>query len=125
MCCFTFSLEARKKWALIVTALSALVILCGLALLILSILFVTNQDDIFNADFGEVKDEMSNIKNGVFGGLCAFSLIAIITGIAGTTCGCGPCKTGNRCYPIMYGIPLMFVWLVFMIIGGIVTGIST
>lgn len=57
--------------------------------------------------------------------LLTFSLIALFVGIAGTTCGCAPCATGNRVYPVLFGIPLMMVWLVFLIMGSVVTGVST
>lgn len=63
-----------------------------------------------------------------FGSLLAFSIIALITGASGMTCACGPCKPASTCYrvwPILYGVALFFVWLIYFIVGGIVTGIST
>lgn len=41
------------------------------------------------------------------------------------TCGLGPCKNGNRIFPVLYGVPLFFVWMVFFIVGCILTGVST
>lgn len=115
--------EDRKKPALIVTILSAIIILCGLIMVVESIIFAA-QDDVLSADLGTVSEQAANFKNLSYGTLLAFSFMAIITGLAGTTCGCKPCAKGNICCPILFGIALFFVWLITLIVGSIITAVS-
>lgn len=128
MCC-TFSTERRKCWALIVTVLSVIVCICSIIMVALSLNFYNKEDDIWSADMGERTDDAKNIKSMIFASLLVFSLVGIVVGAAGMTCGCGPCcKPQGTCYrlwPVLYGCILFFVWLIYMIVGGIVTGIST
>jgi len=51
--CRDLSTDDRKTPALIVTILSVGVILCGLVMAIMSIVFTTDEDSVFAADFGE------------------------------------------------------------------------
>jgi len=106
-----------------VTILSVIVILCGFAMLVETVIFA-NQDDVLSADMGEVSDQMSQFKSLSLGSLLVFSLLAIFTGIAGSTCGCKPCAKGNICWPIIYGILLLLVWSVTLIIGSIITAVA-
>ena len=115
--------EDRKKPALIVTILSVIVILCGVVMTIESIVFAT-QDDALSADLGSVSQSMGDFKNASMASLLIFSLLTIVTGIAGATCGCKPCAKGSICWPIIYGTLLLIVWLVTLIIGAIITGVS-
>jgi len=110
----------RKKPALFVTIFSVIVILCGAIMAVQSVIYV-RQDDIASAD---VSDGLEGYKNISFGFLFAFSMLAFVTGIAGTTCACKPCAEGSICWPIMYGVPLFFVWLVTLILGGMITTVS-
>jgi len=125
--CLTFKEDTRKGWALVITILSGVVLLCGIAMVALSTAFYTKDDDMWSADLGEVSEDFKRIKQGIFGCLLTFSLIALFTGVGGMTCGCGPCKPGgcwHRVWPVFYGIALFFVWLIYIIMGGITVGIS-
>jgi len=115
--------ESRKKPALIVTILSTIIILAGLVMVVESIVFASGAN-VLDADLGQVTEQAHKFKSLSYGSLLAFSFLAIITGIAGTTCGCKPCRGGNICWPIMFGISLFFVWLITLIIGSIITGVS-
>jgi hypothetical protein len=48
----------RKKPALIVTVLSVIVILCGIIMVVESIVFATQQD-VYEADLGDMSASMS------------------------------------------------------------------
>jgi hypothetical protein len=113
----------RKKPALIVTILSVIVILCGIVMVVESIIFAT-QDDVLSADMGSISNSMGNFKTASMASLLAFSLLAIATGISGTTCGCKPCARGNICWPIIFGSLLLIVWIVTIIVGIVVTVVS-
>lgn len=113
----------RKKPALTVTILSVIVILCGIVMVVESIIFAT-QDDVLSADMGSISNSMGNFKTASMASLLAFSLLAVATGISGTTCGCKPCVRGNICWPIIFGSLLLIVWIVTIIVGIVVTVVS-
>jgi len=72
---------------------------------------------------------MDQVKGGVFAVLLIFSVVAIIVGAFGMCCGCPTCSDPEKCchkgYPILYGIILSLVWIVYFVIGGIVTTLAT
>lgn len=37
---------------------------------------------------------------------------------------CKPCRGGGIHYPIMFAVPLFFVWVVFLVLGGLVTSVA-
>lgn len=113
----------RKKPALIVTVMSVLVIICGIIMVVESIVFAT-QRNVIDEDFGDVSASMSQFKSASMASLLVFSLLAIITGVSGATCGCKPCAKGGICWPIIYGVLLLLVWSVTLIVGAIVTGVA-
>lgn len=78
-----------------------------------------------DADFGEMTASIEAFKNMTFGVLLAFSLVAIGTGVGGALCGCAPCKKKSCCCAVLYAVPLGLVWLVYLIIGIVVTSVST
>ena len=124
--CKTYDLEERKNPALLVTVLSGIVVICGFVMLGVSVSFKNNKDDIFNADFGDKERALNQVKSLTFGGLLIFSLIAVFIGAAGLTCGMKPCAEGGckRIGPILFGLSLMFVWLVYLIVGVVIGGAS-
>jgi len=80
---------------------------------------------VWASDLGEMEDDANRLKNGLFGSLITFSVIAIFTGIFGMSCVCKPCRTDTTCtriYIVVYGAVLTLVWLVYMIIGGTLVG---
>lgn len=127
MCC-TFDFKTRNRWALVVIILSAVVAIGGIVMVGLSVKFYTSEDEFWSADMGDMNEEMDSIRNGVFGALLVFSIVAVIVGGFGMSCLCGPCKpdaTCARAWPITYGIILSVVWIVYFVVGGIVTGMAT
>jgi hypothetical protein len=53
----------------------------------------------------------------------AFSCSAIIVGAFGAGCLCKPCAN-SIALPVIYGIFLFFIWIIILIVGLVVTGIS-
>merc|ERR1712185_704669 len=94
-------------------------------MLILSIMFTTGQDNILDADLGEMTESLDAFKNALFGVLLTFSLVAIGTGIGGAMCGCTPCRKASCCWAVVYAIPLGLVWIVYLVVGIVITGVST
>ena len=125
--CKTYDLEERKQPALLVSILSGIVVVCGFVMLGVSITFNNNEEDIFNADFGDKEEALQSVKSLTFGGLLIFSLFAVLIGAAGLTCGMKPCAEGGckRIGPILFGVSLMFVWLVYLVVGIVIGGTST
>jgi hypothetical protein len=113
----------RKKPALIITILSVFVVLCGVTMIVESIIFAL-QDDIMTADLGTISQAAGKFKTVVYAILLGFACLALVTGIIGTTCGCKPCAKGSICYPVWFGILLFFVWIVTLIVGAIICAIS-
>ena len=112
----------RKVPALIVSGLSLVVVLCGFLLLVESIIFNTRKS-ILTTDLGEGFEGIQALRIVVFGVILVASVVTIMLGSLGVGCVCKPCN--NRCCPFMYGTMLTLVWLVFVIVGGIVTGLGT
>ena len=119
MCCFA----DRKKPALIVTILSVFVFISGIIMLIESAYYLTN-GDIFKADFGNLTSGLQKFRSVTGALLISFACAALIIGGLGATCGCKRCVE-NRCYTVWYGIVLFIIWVVFLLVGIALTGIST
>lgn len=115
--------KERKTPALIVTILSVFIALCGIAMIIETIIFVLSSN-IFDADLGTLSDAAAKFKTVSYAILLAFACLAFITGILGTTCGCKPCAKGSICWPVWFGLSLFLVWIITLIIGAILTAIS-
>ncbi len=115
--------KERKKPALIVTILSVLVVLCGITMIIETIIFAVSSN-ILDADLGTVTNAAAKFKTITYAILLAFACLAFVTGIFGTTCGCKPCAKGSICWPVWFGISLFFVWIITLIVGAILTAIS-
>jgi hypothetical protein len=45
-------------------------------------------------------------------------------GFSGTLCFCKWCAEGSICWPIIYGVTLFVAWVMFVIMGAVVTSIS-
>lgn len=55
----------------------------------------------------------------------AFSILAIIIGLAGLTCGMEKCRNDEcKCSTYLFGISLMIVWLVYLVVGIVIAGTS-
>jgi len=109
----------RKTPATIVMAMSALLIVLGFILVVMSVVFF-NRDNILRADLGELTEYVKLFKVSIFGLIIFGALVTIITGIFGTMCRCKPCH--HRCYIITWGTSLTFVWVLFIIVGAVIMG---
>jgi hypothetical protein len=108
--------------------MAGFVALGGIVMVALTLNFYNNEDDVWNADLGSMQEDADAMRDGVFGGLIVFSVIAVITGLLGITCICKACKKNDCCnqiYTMSYGFVLTLVWFVFILVGGIVTGLAT
>ena len=112
--------EERKKPACIVVSLSVVVILCGFIMFICSIVFAAQQDD----SISNVSDAAKSFANGSFATLLIFSMWAMAVGFSGTLCFCKWCAEGSICWPILYGVTLFVAWIIFLIMGSVVTSVS-
>jgi hypothetical protein len=78
---------------------------------------------ILTTDLGTITEKVKTFHSSTFGVLMAFSCTAILVGAFGAGCFCKPCKE-KIALPIIYGIFLFFVWVIILVIGIVVTGIS-
>jgi len=118
MCCF----KTRSQPARVLTVLSSLVALSGIAILALAVRFAvaesfftvkTSKGDIVNEDI----DYFKNISYGtLLGAGCA----AFFTGFLGFFFTC--CK--KKYYAVFFGLLLSFSWVFIIILGAILTGVS-
>ena len=116
--CFT----KREKPARIVTGLSVLVFICGIVMLWNSIIFAGDKERFFSED---EKWEVQDATGGaVVSLLIIFSSLAIVVGAAGMFCVCKPCAEGGLWMPIVYGLFMTAVWIVFFVVGAIIASVS-
>lgn len=115
--CFT----ARKVPAVIVVILSYIVILLGVAMITECIVF-QYQKTVFNSSTSKA-DQIAKFATSSFGVLIGFSAIALLTGICGATCFAKKCAE-NRAWTIIYGFILVVIWIVFVLMGIILTAVS-
>ena len=114
----------RKLPSLIVSGLSAIVVILGLILLIMSIIFQTGES-VLTADMGDLTDFAAVFKNGIFAIVLIFSLLAIAVGAFGVGFQCKPCRKSPCGFAVCYGISIGMIWVAFIITGAIVTTVST
>jgi hypothetical protein len=111
----------KKVPVLILTILSSLMIVCGVIMVIECIVYQTSQS-VLTADLGSLTTQIQSFKNSTFGVLIGFSATAIIVGIFGTLCHCKPCD--SIVFPILFGITLTAIWIVFIVVGAVLTTVS-
>lgn len=101
-------------------SLSVIVMLCGFIMFICSIVFASQQED----SISNVSEAAEKFSNGSFATLLIFSLWAMAVGFSGTLCFCKWCAEGSICWPIIYGVTLFVAWIMFVIMGAVVTSMS-
>lgn len=114
----------RKLPSLIVSGLSAVVVILGLILLIMAIIFQTGES-VLTADMGDLSDFAALFRNGIFAVVLIFSLLALAVGAFGVGFQCKPCRKSPCGFAVCYGISIGLIWIVFIIVGSIVTAVST
>ena len=112
----------RRNPALIVTVLSGIVITLGVLMVVESAIFYT-RDSILTASLGSLTDYLKTFRISFFSVLMSFSCLAVVAGACGICCLCKPCVK-NRALPIIYGIWLLFFWLLILVIGILITVLS-
>lgn len=107
---------------MIVTGSSILIIVTGIVMLALAIYFETNPA-IWHLEMEETVDAIkTSFRQSIFTVVLIASLTAIGVGVGGALCMCKACA--NCCAAVAFGIILFFVWIIYLIAGSIVTGIS-
>ena len=106
----------RKTPAIIVTVLSVIVMILGIAMAIESYVFQTSKSSILSADFGAINDSIKKYRMMASGALLLFSVLVIAIGAAGASCLARPCSR-YMCLPMTYGICLVAIWLIVFIVG--------
>ena len=99
---------------------------CGIAMLVESIIW-QYKDSILTADLGDISNTLSTFRTASFAILLAFSCTAFLVGLSGAFCLCKPCHKdgkGGCCWPIFFGSTLFIVWVIWILIGAFVTGVS-
>lgn len=115
--------KSRKGPALIVSGLSVFVVIFGLLLLVMAIIFQSS-NSVLTADMGDLTEFISRFRVGVFIVVLLFAIVALAVGGAGVCCQCKPCRKSPCAFAACYGISIGLVWIVFIIVGSIVTGVS-
>lgn len=107
--------KRREKPARIVSGLSVLVFLCGLAGLINSAIYLDK--DIFN-----INEDWRGVSiDSLAGVMVAFSVAAMVVGLAGMFCCCD-CIAKCKIFPaVLYGLSMTVIWIVLVVIGAILT----
>lgn len=101
-------------------SLSIIVIMCGIVMLVNSIVFAARQGDSMSS----VNEAAKTFSRGIVAALLVFSIWALGVGISGLMCFCKWCREGGCCWAVIYGCVLFIAWIFFIIMGSIVTGIS-
>ena len=112
----------RRNPAIIVTVLSGIVLTLGVLMVVESAIFYT-RDSILTATIGSLTDKLHIFRISFFGVLMAFSCSAVLIGACGICCFCKPCAR-SKALPIFYGIFLLFVWIVILVIGILISIVS-
>jgi hypothetical protein len=73
---------------------------------------------------GTVQETVNEFKNVSMAVLLGFSGMTILIGFAGMTCLCKPCLNNGVCWAVLYGIAVFVLWIVMLVVGAIVTGVS-
>jgi hypothetical protein len=113
--------KERKLPAWIVTGFSIGFLVCGIAMLIIAIVFETDKS-IWTADLGTLTDFTALFRKTAFTIVLISSLLAIGLGIGGSMCMCKFCA--NCCAAVAFGIFLFFAWILFLVAGGVVVAIA-
>ena len=113
----------RKTPACIIMIMSIIMALGGVALLIESIVF-EKRNSLVTTDLGVYTPEIANFRKATFIAILLASLVAILLGILGSLCLCKFCKKHSCCLSVGYGTTLFFVWIVFIIVGAILTAFA-
>ena len=114
MCCF----KSRKTPALIITILSVLVIIAGLAIAIIAF-GAQAAESVLDSDYEEMQ-QFSTYKTGAFGVIAAAGIISILVGIMGLLFIC----IKHRCYALCFGTLLGGIWMWIVIMGGVLATAS-
>ena len=111
----------RRAPACLVVILSVIVILLGIAMIAECIVF-QYQKTVFNSNESK-SDQVAKFATSSFGVLIGFSALALLTGICGVTCLAKKCAE-NRAWTFIYGFLLVLIWIVFALMGIILTAVS-
>ena len=52
------------------------------------------------------------------------SIVAILLGLLGSLCLCKFCERHSCCLSVGYGITIFFVWIIFIVVGAILTSFA-
>ena len=115
--------QNRKTLATIITVMSIIVALGGVVLLIESIVFET-KGSLMRADLGSITTSVAMFRNGTFIAMLVASIVAILIGLLGSLCLCKVCERNSCCLSIGYGTTIFFVWIVFIVVGAILTAFA-
>jgi hypothetical protein len=112
----------RKAPALIVSGLSAVVVVLGVILLILAIVYET-ADTVLTADLGDLSEIVGFFRSVTFAVILVFALMAIVVGSGGVMCLLKPCRKSPCGFAACYGLSIFLVWIAFVIVGSVITGV--
>lgn len=113
----------RKTLACIVTVFSILIALGGVVLLIESIVFET-KGSLVTANLGSITSSVAMFRNGTFIAMLVASIVAILLGILGSLCLLKFCERNSCCLSVGYGTIMFFVWIIFIVVGAILTAFA-
>ena len=114
----------RKIPSVIVSGLSVLVFILGLVLLTLACIYQTQKTAI-NTDMGDLNEAIKLFRDLTFAFILVFAIITLCVGGAGMGCTLKPCRQKPCGFAIAFGSCIMLIWVVFIVVGGIVTFVST
>lgn len=100
---------------------SALILVFGIILTILTVKYDKN-DGILRADLGDFTATVEKFRWATAGTSLVFSIWAMLIGLLGIFCIFKFCA--NRCFVVMYGFSLLFIWLVMLIVGGAISTVA-
>jgi hypothetical protein len=114
--------KQRRVPAIIVSILSILVAILGLIMLIESIVYQT-KPSILTAELGDLDGPVFAFRIGTFVAMIIAALLAICVGCFGSCCTFKPCIK-HRGYSICFGLTITLIWIIFIVVGGVMTSIS-
>ena len=112
--------DERKTPVNCITLFSFIVLLCGIIMLVFSVLGTNSAvlDNLKDAKSMSDLDSASKLMAIFFYGLSVFIIIVAILGFLFRCCK-------SCCYAVCYGVVMFPVWLLLFVFGGMAVGIAT
>ena len=63
-------------------------------------------------------------RSATFAVILIFAIVSLLVGAFGLSFNCKPCRKSPCAFAAVYGVSIFLVWIVFIIVGSVITGVS-